>query len=241
MDPFPESTDLNIESTDFPVEKPYRMHAKVAWILMAVVAVIALIPFLGFASWFIAGPMLLVSFVMIILVFSKGGVAHGLALLACQIIVMPVVVLFGPFISSALGLVGTAAGVGAVIESSSPSADIQSNHNDSYVPSQDSRTEIPVPSEASAPPPIPLPGDLQDLKAKLLEHQHAVTSLLGSGAASETPSGFLKSGDSLDVDSRKMLQQQNLWREQAFARIADLTGNSPEAVAKAYARLAADP
>lgn len=241
MDPFLESTDPSVESTAFAVEKPYRMHARVAWILMAVVAVIALIPFLGFASWFIAGPMLLVSFIMIVMVFAKGGVAHGLALLACQIIVMPVVVLFGPFISSALGFVGTAAGVGAAIESSSTSAVVPSNRDEAYTPSQESSTEIPVSTDAAPSPSIPLSGDLRELKAKLLDQRHAVTSWLGSGKASETPSGFLKSGNSLDVESRKMLQQQNLWREQAFARIADLTGKSPEEVAKAFARLAADP
>lgn len=207
--------------------KPYRVQARVAWILMAVVAVIALIPVLGFASWFIAGPMMLIAFIMTILVFSKGGVGHGLALLGCQLIVMPLVVILGPFISSAFGFAGTVAGVGAALDGSpSPTRGL------TYDPAPP-----PVPSTPVEVSPPRLPAELESLKVKMLGGQSRVLSWLSTGGAIETPSGYLKPGESLDIESRKLLQQQNLWREQTFARIAEITGSRPEQVARSYARL----
>lgn len=238
MDDFNDSSDFIADSGSRVEAKPYRMHARVAWILMAIVAVIALVPILGFASWFIAGPMLLISFIMIILVFVKGGVAHGLALLACQILVMPLIVIFGPFISSAFGLVGTAAGVGAALENTSTVADTLPNSQDTYVPTVDSGSGETASSDEGSQQPVSLPADLRELKAKLLEQQHSVSTWVRTGLAIETPTGFLKSGESTDVETRRSVQQQNLWREQVFARIADLTGKSREEVAQAYVRLA---
>lgn len=238
MADFNDPSDFTTASGVVTPTKPYRAHAKVAWILMIIVAVIALVPFLGFASWFIAGPMLLVSFIMIVLVFAKGGVAHGLALLACQILVMPLIVIFGPFISSALGLVGAAAGAGAAIESSSDAADSYPSEYEPNIPAGDTGSRAPTIPDEVGRQPFDLPDDLEALRAKILEQQHSVTEWVRSGLAVETPSGFLKSGDTADVEVRRSVQQQNLWREQAFGRIADLTGQSPEEVAQAYARMA---
>lgn len=239
MDDFNDPTNSMADFGSVVEVKPYRMHARVAWILMAIVAVIALVPVLGFASWLIAGPMLLISFIMIVLVFVKGGVAHGLVLLACQIFVMPLIVIFGPFMSSALGLVGTAAGMGAAVESSSSTADTIPSSYDTNSPSGgSSRDETGSPVGADRQP-ITLPADLNELKARLLEQQHSVSTWVRTGLAAETSSGFLKSGDSADIETRRSVQQQNLWREQVFARIAEMTGQSSEEVAKAYTRLAA--
>ena len=176
---------------------------------------------------------------MIILVFVKGGVAHGLALLACQILIMPLIVIFGPLITSALGLVGTAAGVGAALESASTTADtLPSGHNTNVPSSNSGGVEAASPNAAGHHQSLGLPDDLEALKTKLLEQQHSVSTWVRTGLAVETPSGFLKSGDSADVETRRAVQQQNLWREQVFARIADLTGKSREEVALAYVRLA---
>ncbi|MEO8615469.1 MAG: hypothetical protein ABI600_10030 [Luteolibacter sp.] len=231
MDPtlMPEPGDSDLNLSSMIQDKPYRVQARVAWILMAVVAVIALIPILGFASWFIVGPMMLVAFIMTVMVFSKGGVGHGLALLSCQLIVMPIVVILGPFISSALGFAGTAVGVGVALDESK-----RPMTGPSTLPYPAPASSAPIES----PPSIPkLPMELESLKTKMLEHQSMVLSWLNSGSATETPTGFLKPGDSLDIENRKILQQQNLWREQAFARIGEITGTTPEEVAKSYARL----
>jgi uncharacterized protein YdbL (DUF1318 family) len=83
-----------------------------------------------------------------------------------------------------------------------------------------------------------LPEDLRVLKSLLQDQQPAVTAWLSKGLAAETTTGYLKAGDAADVDSRRAIQQQNVWRENAFERIANLTGKSPEEVARTYARLA---
>lgn len=237
MEEFNDITDMIVASVAVQ-DKPYRTHAKVAWILMAIVAVIALVPVLGFASWFIAGPMLLISFILIVLVFVKGGVAHGFALLACQIIVMPIIVIFGPMVTSALGLMGVAAGVGATLENPSiPTGGMPSGY-DIYVSSSDSGSQEASEPVESPQQPFILPPELKDLKSKLHEQQHAVSTWVRTGIAAETSTGFLKSGDSAGIETRKLVQQQNLWREQVFYRIAALTGQSTQEVAETYARLA---
>ncbi len=239
MNQITDNSDSGIDSSTILVTKPYRMHARVAWIIMAIVAVIAVIPFLGFASWLVAGPMLLVSFIMIILVFSKGGVAHGLALLACQIVVMPLIVIFGPFISSAIGLVGTVSAIEGAGQLPVPPVRVPT-----YVP-QASPSAITPPSEPVSPrteSPIAaslvLPESLRVLKSLLHDQQPSVTAWLSKGLALETATGYLKPGDSADIDSRRAIQQQNVWREKTFEQIATLTGKSPDEVAKTYARLA---
>ncbi len=199
---------------------------------MAVVAVTALVPILGFASWFIAGPMLLISFIMIILVFINGGVGHGLALLGCQIFIMPLIVVFGPLISSALGLAGAA----VAIESASTPGDFLPADDNDMLPDNAGSGEDNATSSASQP--LRLPADLESLKARILEQQPSISTWVRTGLAVETPSGFLKSGDSADLPTRRSLQQQNLWRGQVFDSIAVLTGTSREEVAKVYVRLA---
>jgi hypothetical protein len=229
-----DNSDFDAGSSEISVSKPYRMHARVAWILMAIVTTLAFVPFLGFASWFVAIPMLLISFIMIILVFTRGGVAHGLALLVCQIIVMPLVLIFGPFISSALGLAGVASMAESSSTPSSSSARFLTAAPQTLPPTAN------TPAEHTGPvPQVPiLTDDLRELKEKLLQQQPSVTNWLSNGLAMETASGYLKTGDSADVDSRRAVQQQNVWREKVFERIANLTGKSPEEVAQTYARLA---
>lgn len=239
----PESYELTDDFAPSAPVKPYRLHARIAWILMALVAVLSVVPILGFASWFIAGPMLLVSFIMMVLVLVHGGVAHGLVLLACQIIVMPFIVFFGPIISSTLGFIGAAAGAGAALSSSLESAS-SAVSTVSEIASAPTHSHVGGPSPAAPVqeiqlPSVSLPADLLAWKNQLERQQDSIASWLGNGLASETPSGFLKSGDSMDVEARKSLQEENLLREKIFSKIAELTGNSPAEVARTYARLAA--
>jgi uncharacterized protein YdbL (DUF1318 family) len=236
MNQITDNSEMGLDAPAIPA-KPYRMHARIAWILMAIVAVIALIPVLGFASWFIAGPMLLVSFVMIILVFANGGVAHGLALLACQIVVMPLIVIFGPFISSALGFAGVASSVGASGGQPASPPYVAVPAPQTLPASPPSESAMPL-AESPVTATTVLPEDLRVLKSLLQDQQPAVTAWLSKGLAAETTTGYLKAGDAADVDSRRAIQQQNVWRENAFERIANLTGKSPEEVARTYARLA---
>lgn len=91
--------------------------AKASWILIAVACLISIIPVLGFASWLIAGPIFIATFVMAIMILSRGGTFQGLLLLGVSMFAAPAFVICAPFISSMLGL----AGVGAAIEHSDQS------------------------------------------------------------------------------------------------------------------------
>ncbi len=221
-------------------EKPWRLQARVSWILMAVVGLIAILPFFGFAAWLIAGPMMLTSFIMIVMVFSKGGVRHGLALLACQLVVMPVVIFLGPFVSSALGLtgaVGAAAATAATVDAlNSPRPPQRS------APADESPAPRAVPIGPVEPlpgsPPMQLPTELVELKNKIQTHQPLLFGLKKAGAAKEAISGYLVTDERADLTARKAVQQENVWREQVFKRIAALTNQQPEAVAAEFARLA---
>ncbi len=215
-------------------EKPWRLQARVSWILMAVVGVIAILPFFGFAAWLIAGPMMLTSFIMIVMVFSKGGVRHGLALLACQLLVMPVLIFFGPFVSSFLGLTGifgAAAGTAATVDALSSQRQVQ-------VDGRRNEAAPPVTTAPAAPLPMRLPAELVALKEKIQMQQPLLFRLKKAGTAKEDTSGRLVSDERADLAARKAVQQENVWREQVFKQIAELTHQTPEAVAAEFARLA---
>ena len=93
--------------------KEFKGLARAGWILIFLVCGVALIPFLGFASWLVAGPIFLVTFIISIMVLSRGGTLEGILLLFTSIIVGPVFIACAPFVSSFLGL----ARVGQAVES----------------------------------------------------------------------------------------------------------------------------
>jgi tetratricopeptide (TPR) repeat protein len=99
------------------VQPGYGGLVKTSWILLILACGLALVPFFGFASWFVAGPIFLATFIMSIIVMTRGGILPGILLLLTSMFVAPAVVVCGPFISSLLGL----AGAGAVLEASQQS------------------------------------------------------------------------------------------------------------------------
>jgi uncharacterized protein YdbL (DUF1318 family) len=231
--------DLSIESSfTSPVEpQPYAVQVKVSMILMGIVGVIAVLPFFGFAAWIIAGPMMLVSFIMIIIVFSKGGVKPGLLLLGCQIIVMPVVVIAGPVISSALGLSGAVGAVAVAASAVNSSGDrVPAAIPYPQAASPATAPAIPVSTTAAA---VQLPPELLKLKEQVQTQQMVLQKLKNTGMTKEVASGFLVPDEKAAISARKLVLQENLWREQVFKQIAVLTQQSPEQVAAEFARLAA--
>jgi uncharacterized protein YdbL (DUF1318 family) len=228
--------DLTIESVlaNQVEPKPYAVQVRVALILMSIVAVVAVLPFFGFAAWFIAGPMMLVSFIMIIMVFSMGGVKPGLLLLGCQIIIMPVLIITGPVISSALGLTG-AAGAVAVAANIANSAGVETPSTIPY-PVASTPISVPVPSPATA---VQLPSELQALKEQIQTQQMVLQKLKNTGMTREAANGYLVPDEKAEIAVRKVVLQENLWREQVFKQIAELTHQSLEQVAAEFARLAA--
>ena len=74
--------------------------AKTAKRLLIFTIGLAFVPFFGAAVWLIAGPLLLVAFVLSIVSMSRSG--RGLGLLFFTLIVAPVAIVAGPFIGTAL-------------------------------------------------------------------------------------------------------------------------------------------
>jgi hypothetical protein len=78
----------------------YSGPARAAWILLFLTCGISIVPFLGFGAWLIAAPVLLTTFILSIIVLSRGGTAEGLVLLLATIVGAPLVIAIAPLISS---------------------------------------------------------------------------------------------------------------------------------------------
>jgi hypothetical protein len=83
----------------------YSGPARAAWILLFITCGISIVPFLGFGAWLVAAPVLLTTFILSIIVLSRGGTAQGLLLLLATIVGAPLFISIAPLISS----LGTAA------------------------------------------------------------------------------------------------------------------------------------
>jgi hypothetical protein len=82
----------------------YKGVARAAWILLLLVCLISLIPILGFAAWFIAGPVLLTSFILGVIAISRGGTLQGVLILLCAVIAAPIFIIVAPLVTSAIGI-----------------------------------------------------------------------------------------------------------------------------------------
>lgn len=109
--------------------KEFKGLARASWILIFLVCGLAVVPFIGFGTWLIAGPVLLVTFILSIMVLSRGGTLPGILILFTSIIVAPIFIAFAPFISSLLGL----ASIGASIKGSEHHRDQTAVHSEQRV------------------------------------------------------------------------------------------------------------
>jgi len=91
--------------------KAYRALAIASWLLIALTCCLALVPFLGFASWLIFIPAFFATFIMAIVILTRGGTLQGILLLLTSMFFGPGFVFFAPFVSSYLGIGGVVAAV----------------------------------------------------------------------------------------------------------------------------------
>ena len=177
---------------------------------MAVVAVMSFFP-LGFTIWWIAAPLLLAAFIMTVQVLARGGMAQALALMACHILVMPPVMAFGPLnVPAATQLT-------------------------------DNPSSVPQAGDSQDGSPSRLTPKLLELKENLSRHRSEVMRWLAENLVVEKESGFLSTNSEKDADiqTRRAIQQENLWREEVFAEISRITGHPVGEIAATYARMAA--
>jgi hypothetical protein len=75
-----------------------------SWALLALCCVASLIPGLGFGVWVVAGPVLLITFVLGIIAISRGGTLQGVLILLASLIVVPVFVFVAPIVTDRSGI-----------------------------------------------------------------------------------------------------------------------------------------
>lgn len=99
-----------------PDPQAYRALSIASWILIILTCGLAVVPLLGFASWVIAVPVFLATFIMAIIILTRGGTLQGILLLLTSILFGPGFVAIAPFVS-ALGIGGAATAVAVHEES----------------------------------------------------------------------------------------------------------------------------
>lgn len=107
-----------------------------SWIMIGVTCLIALIPGVGFLTWLIAFPVLLVTFILGILTLNKGRTTQGISILLVSLIAAPIFLFIAPIV--------TTAGAVAATESGSGGSYSVSTSNESVVSSSDSDTSSSV-------------------------------------------------------------------------------------------------
>ena len=72
-----------------------------SWIMIGGTCLIAMIPGIGFATWLIAFPVLLVTFILGIIALTKGGTLQGILILLTSLIVAPIFIAIAPLVTTA--------------------------------------------------------------------------------------------------------------------------------------------
>jgi hypothetical protein len=111
----PEPTHVIVHRVP-AVPASYRTLSIAGWILIALTCGLALVPLLGFASWIIAAPVFLATFIMAIIILTRGGTLPGILLLLTSIFFGPITVAVAPFVTSLL--TAWAVGAGAAVHES---------------------------------------------------------------------------------------------------------------------------
>lgn len=82
------------------------------------------------------------------------------------------------------------------------------------------------------------PASYEELKANIQRQAESVATLKTGHLAFEGVHGYLLAKETVSIEQRHVVQQENVWREQMFELIAKRTGQTREQVGTAFARLA---
>lgn len=93
-----------------------------SWLMIGVTCLVALIPGVGFLTWIIAFPVLLVTFILGILTLTKGRTMQGVMILLTSLIAAPVFLVVAPIITTAGAVAASDSGSGGSFSSSDDSA-----------------------------------------------------------------------------------------------------------------------
>ena len=83
-------------------KQSYCGLAWTSWVLVVGFLIFAVIPFLGFLSWFLVWPIVLIVLILAIIILTRGGTAQGVFLILISVFVLPLWAFFAPIMSSAI-------------------------------------------------------------------------------------------------------------------------------------------
>ena len=215
------------------VQQPDRQNRSLiitSWVLIGLVCLISVIPFFGFGSWLIAGPILFIALVMGIIILARGETLPGLAILLTSLIAAPVFIFVAPFISSLLGFGGTVAALGTASDAAS-----RTNVSSAVVVSttqSDQSHPIRLPVKAPESP------EYEQLKTQVQGQSDQIAALKSMQLITEGVHGYVVGDERLNIEQRHLVQQENVWREHMFDMIGQRTGHSREEIAVIFANMA---
>ena len=89
----------------------YKGVTLAAWVLIALTCLVALIPGVGFITWLVGAPILLVTFILGIVALSKGGTLQGILILLASVIAAPLFLFIAPIITTGGALAAGASSI----------------------------------------------------------------------------------------------------------------------------------
>jgi hypothetical protein len=104
-----------------PMQSPPTGLVIASWLMIGVTCLVSLIPGVGFLTWLIAAPILLVTFVLGIVALNKGATTQGILILLASVIAAPVFLFVAPILTTTAAVTGAAATAASVAESATPS------------------------------------------------------------------------------------------------------------------------
>jgi len=92
-----------------------------SWLMIGVTCLVSLIPGVGFLTWIIAFPVLLITFILGILTLTKGRTLQGISILLVSLIAAPIFLVVAPILTTAGAVAATESGSGGSFSGSSAS------------------------------------------------------------------------------------------------------------------------
>lgn len=71
-----------------------------SWVMIGVTCLAAMVPGIGFATWLIAAPVLLVTFILGIIALTKGATLQGILILLASLIAVPTFIMIAPLVTT---------------------------------------------------------------------------------------------------------------------------------------------
>ena len=72
-----------------------------SWLMIGLTCLVSMIPAIGFATWLIAFPVLLVTFILGIIALTRGGTLQGILILLASLIGAPIFIAIAPLVTTA--------------------------------------------------------------------------------------------------------------------------------------------